>query len=632
MFNSAPGAEELSALSTREPLLSSQAGAHASALSPLQHRGEQSLCPVFLRQCQGTEHAVCPKHRAKGQGNGSKPCRWKLTISIVHSSCSPRERSGKSSKHQLSFPQHSVFRPSIQKTVTLQGQEAATGNGILWEKGTTVTPKHRGHLFVGWGQYTGLFLLVLIHSWHNLGKKLWIFLTALVKASQSESTQWPMPEKGNLSIRIYCFSPEQLHPAEKHHCNESHPSKPSDRFNWIWGADCSYYWHYYADLGLGNGITLIETQYQHWCFVYLQTAMSQKVNTLRQVSVGEPLETDLQFHTISRQISLLQTNSSLSITQMRWLKAAWGTESQCRTPGTAAHSNSAEVLWRYCIFPSSPAMRNTDWLQCAERLLITMPRVSASICDSQKDSRRLKARKQITALANTPTAAMEMSEGGNSGLDTVGGKGLQSADKKFQFAVCTKVYRKNTPIKAVLCYAELGQLLPKGSRSIWKQWEDVAVCRAGSTAVSQETSHGEGQNGHVHPDQRCRRPWCFSHGSTNLPSLAAFEPNRLFNSSRGVEGPCLQLDFNLKIYMQALDLLCMPTAKWPGRTEPFPFWKGTHPLYSYEILITEDEMRSSSLKKPPLTCYFSLLFAIWHFISLKLSLMVVNTHGTFTDL
>lgn len=88
-----------------------------------------------------------------------------------------------------------------------------------------------------------------------------------------------------------------------------------------------------------------------------------------------------------------------------------------------------------------------------------MPRVSASICDSQKDSRRLKARKQITALANTPTAAMEMGEGGNSGLDTVGGKGLQSA-------VCTKVYRKNTPIKAVLCYAELGQLLPKGSRSI----------------------------------------------------------------------------------------------------------------------------------------------------------------------
>lgn len=353
--------------------------------------------------------------------------------------------------------------------------------------------------------------------------------------------------------------------------------------------------------------------------------MSQKVNTLRQVSVGEPLETDLQFHTISRQISLLQTNSSLSITQMRWLKAAWGTEGQCRTPGTAAHSNSAEVLWRYCIFPSSPAMRNTDWLQCAERLLITMPRVSASICGSQKDSRRLKARKQITVLANTPTAAMEMGEGGNSGLDTVGGKGLQSA-------VCTKVYRKNTPIKAVLCYAELGQLLPKGSRSIWKQREDVAVCRAGSTAVSQETSHGEGQNGHVHPDQRCRKPWCFSHGSTNLPSLAAFEPNRLFNSSRGVEGPCLQLDFNLKIYMQALDLLCMPTAKWPGRTEPFPFWKGTHPLYSYEILITEDEMRSSSLKKPPLTCYFSRLFAIWHFISLKLSLMVVNTHGTFTDL
>lgn len=149
MFNSAPGAEELSALSTREPLLSSQAGAHASALSPLQHRGEQSLCPVFLRQCQGTEHAVCLKHRAKGQGNGSKPCRWKLTTSIVHSSCSPRERSGKSSKHQLSFPQHSVFRPSIQKTFTLQGQEAAAGNGILWEKGTTVTPKHRGHLFVG---------------------------------------------------------------------------------------------------------------------------------------------------------------------------------------------------------------------------------------------------------------------------------------------------------------------------------------------------------------------------------------------------------------------------------------------------------------------------------------------------
>lgn len=50
--------------------------------------------------------------------------------------------------------------------------------------------------------------------------------------------------------------------------------------------------------------------------------MSQKVNTLRQVPVGEPLETDLQFHTISRQIALLQTNSSLSITQMRWLKAA----------------------------------------------------------------------------------------------------------------------------------------------------------------------------------------------------------------------------------------------------------------------------------------------------------------------
>lgn len=48
----------------------------------------------------------------------------------------PFNQKNKSSKHQSSFPQHPVFRRFIQKTFTLQGQEAAAGNGIPWEKGT----------------------------------------------------------------------------------------------------------------------------------------------------------------------------------------------------------------------------------------------------------------------------------------------------------------------------------------------------------------------------------------------------------------------------------------------------------------------------------------------------------------
>lgn len=200
-----------------------------------------------------------------------------------------------------------------------------------------------------------------------------------------------------------------------------------------------------------------------------------------------------------------------------------------------------------------------------------------------------------------------MGEHRNSDFDSVGGKtckarSLRGWEVPGRFAVCTKAYTKNTPIKATFCYAKLGQcykydqLLSKDARSIGKA--------AGGHVLMQVCIQSTGSQGTPFPTGRPGQPNMYR-PSQSCCSRAGAEVRRIWNSERNQS--------SLASPRPALHTHSQATRK--DRAIPF-LWKGTHPLYKYKTLNAQDKVRSSSLKKPPLTYYFSLLFLIQHFISL----------------